>query len=107
MQRFIRWTAILIGALVVLLIIAYAALHVLSARKLDQTFPIPKVSIVVPTDDASIAEGKRLATIRGCFGGCHGTGAEGKLMFDKPAIARIVAPNLTAAVRKYSDHQLA
>ena len=28
-------------------------------------------------------------------------------MFDQPMIGRVVAPNLTAAVRKYSDAELA
>ena len=30
-----------------------------------------------------------------------------RVMFDDPKIARIIAPNLTAAVQRYSDSQLA
>jgi hypothetical protein len=68
---------------------------------------VPAVSISLPTDLASIDEGRRLAVIRGCFGGCHGKQAEGMVMFDDPVIGRVVAPNLTAAVRQYSDTELA
>ena len=44
---------------------------------------------------------------RGCFGGCHGKQAEGMVMFNEPMIGRVIAPNLTAADRKYSDAELA
>jgi mono/diheme cytochrome c family protein len=73
----------------------------------QRAYDVPRVSLTIPTDAAAIAEGRRLATIRGCFGGCHGKEAEGKVMFDKPMIAHIVAPDLTRAVRKYSDADLA
>ena len=89
-----------------LAIIAYAVVYVLSERMLRHTYEIPAVAISIPTDPASIIEGRRLATIHGCFGGCHGKEAEGAVMFDEPMIGRVVAPNLTAAVRKYSDAEL-
>lgn len=107
MKRLLRWTGIGLGSLVGLGIIAYAVLYVLSERVLRRTYDIPAVAISIPTDAASITEGRRLATLRGCFGGCHGKQAEGEVMFDEPMIGRLVAPNLTATVRKYSDAELA
>jgi mono/diheme cytochrome c family protein len=107
MKRLLRWTAIALGSLAGLAIVAYAVLYVLSERILRRTYDRPAVALSIPSDVASIAEGRRLATVRGCFGGCHGKSAEGELMFDQPMIARIVAPNLTAAVRKFSDAELA
>ena len=86
--------------------IAHAVAYVLSERILRHTYDVPVVAISIPTDPASIAEGRRLATIRGCVGGCHGKQAEGVVMFDEPMIGRVVAPNLTAAVHKYSDAEL-
>jgi mono/diheme cytochrome c family protein len=106
MIRVLRWVAFALAALVVVAIVAYGAIYVLSSRSLDERFPIPKVTIAVPADEASIAEGRRLATIRGCVDDCHGKDAAGGVMFDQPMIARIVAPNLTAAVRRYSDAEL-
>jgi cytochrome c553 len=85
---------------------AYIVVYILSERALRHTYPVAAVALSVPTDPASIAEGQRLATVRGCYGGCHGKKAAGAVMFDQPIIARIVAPNLTAAVRRYSDAEL-
>ncbi len=106
MKRLLRWTGIALAGLAALAIIAYAVVYILSERILRHTYEVPSVAISVPTDPASIIEGRRLATIRGCFGGCHGKEVEGVVMFDEPMIGRVVAPNLTAAVRKYSDSEL-
>jgi mono/diheme cytochrome c family protein len=107
MKRLLRWTGIALGSLLTLVIVAYAIAYVVSERILRRTYEVPAVAIAIPTDTESITEGRRLATIRGCFNGCHGKNAEGVVMFDEPMIARVVAPNLTASVRKYSDAQIA
>jgi cytochrome c553 len=60
----------------------------------------------VPHDAESIAKGKRLATIYGCFNSCHGDRMQGMKLYDEPGIARVNAPNLTRIVREYTDAQL-
>jgi mono/diheme cytochrome c family protein len=107
MKRLLRWIGIALGSLAGLVIIAYAVLYILSERVLRRTYEVPTVALSIPTDPASIIEGRRLATVHGCFAGCHGKQAGGMVLFDEPMIARIVAPNLTAAVQKYSDAELA
>ncbi|HEY5309954.1 MAG TPA: c-type cytochrome [Casimicrobiaceae bacterium] len=107
MKRLVRWTGVALGSMVALCIVAYIVVYFLSERVLQRRYDIPAVSLSIPTDAASISEGERLATIRGCFHGCHGKQTEGAVLFDEPVIARLVAPNLTAATRKYSDAQLA
>ena len=107
MKQLLRWVGVALGGVVGLGVVAYAVVYVLSERVLRHTYAIPAVAISIPTDPESIIEGRRLAIIHGCFGGCHGKQAEGAVMFDEPMIARFVAPNLTAAVRKYSDAELA
>jgi mono/diheme cytochrome c family protein len=107
MKRLLRWAGAVLGGLAGLGIVAYVVVYVLSERMLRRTYEVPTVALSIPTDPASIREGQRLATVRGCLGGCHGKAAEGAVMFDQPMIARIVAPNLTTAVRKFSDAQLA
>lgn len=96
-----------LAGLVLLVGVGIAAVYIASERKLRQAWPVPAVSIAVPTDAASIAEGKRLATLRGCWGACHGKAGEGSVMFDQPMIARITAPNLTLAAAQYDAGQLA
>jgi mono/diheme cytochrome c family protein len=106
MKRLLRWVGIALGGVAVLAIIACAVVYVVSERVLQKTYAIPSGAIAIPADPESIVEGRRLATVHGCFGGCHGRQAEGVVMFDEPMIATFVAPNLTAAVRKYSDAEL-
>lgn len=107
MRRALRWIGIAFGALVVMAVVAYAVVYVLSERVLRRTYDVPAVALTIPTDPASIEEGRRLVTIRGCLGGCHGKEAEGIVFFDEPMIGRVVAPGLGAAARKYSDAELA
>ena len=106
MKRLLRWVGVALGGLAVLAIVSCGVVYLLSERILRHTYDVPGAAISIPTDSASIVEGRRLAITRGCFGGCHGRNAEGVVMFDEPVIGRIVAPNLTAAVRKYSDSEL-
>ena len=107
MKRSLRWIAIGLGSLLGLVVIAYFVAYILSERVLRRTYAIPAVTLSIPTDPASVAEGQRLATIRGCVGACHGKEGEGRVLLDELMIARVVAPNLTAAARKYSDAELA
>ncbi|HKE41803.1 MAG TPA: c-type cytochrome [Casimicrobiaceae bacterium] len=106
-KNLLRWIGIALGSLAGLAIIAYAVLYMLSERLLRRTYQVPVVALSIPNDTASISEGRRLATIRGCFAGCHGKEAAGAVLFDQPMIGRIVAPNLTAAVKQFSDGELA
>lgn len=107
MKRLLKWLGLGLGGLVALGILAYAVVYVLSERVLRHVYAVPTVAISIPTDPASIVEGQRLATIHGCYGACHGKHAEGTVMIDEPMIARLIAPNLTVAVRKYSAAELA
>jgi cytochrome c553 len=107
MKRLMYWLGMAIGTLAALAVAAYVVVYVVSERELRRTYPIPTTAVLLPSDPAALAEGQRLATIFGCFSGCHGRQAEGIVFFNEPKIARIVAPNLTTSVRKYSDAELA
>jgi cytochrome c553 len=107
MKRLLRWIGITLGALVVLALIASGLIYVRSERILGRTYEVPTVRVSVPNDAAAVREGERLVAVRGCFTDCHGRQGEGRVMFDQPMIARIVAPNLTSAVHRYNDAQLA
>ena len=106
MQRALRWAGYGLLGLLVPIAVGYAAVHVKSSRGLARTYAAKPVPIAVPSDPASIEEGRRLATVFECYGGCHGLSAEGMVMFDQPLIGTIVAPDLTHAVRAYTDAQL-
>jgi len=95
------------GILVVVATVAAIAIYVRSEYLLTRHHPLPGVEVAIPHDAASIVEGRRLALVRGCLDGCHGKDGQGALFFDEPAIARLYAPNLSAAARRYTDVQLA
>jgi len=105
-KRLLRWLGIAVAGLLAAALLALAVAYVASERIRQRRWPVPTATVVVPGDAASIEEGRRLATVRGCFAGCHGQEAAGAVMFDDPLIARLVAPNLTTAVRTYTDAEL-
>jgi cytochrome c553 len=107
MKRLLRWLVVAVASVVVLCAAAYAVIYALSERMLRRTYPVPAVALTIPTDPESVREGERLARVHSCVDSCHGKGATGGVMFDMPKIARVVAPDLTAAVRRYDDRQLA
>ena len=106
MRRALKITAYVAGSLAALAVLAALGVYVISELEIRRTYDVPLRSISPRTDSASLAEGERLARIRGCFGGCHGTGLEGRVFFDEPGVATIWAPNLTQMVREYSDPEL-
>jgi cytochrome c553 len=93
-------------SLIVLLLLALVVVYILSEVRLRHRYAVPTDSITLPTDSISIAEGQRLARLRGCAGGCHGSNIEGGMFIDDALLARLPAPNLTAAVRDYTDAEL-
>ncbi|HEY3011304.1 MAG TPA: cytochrome c [Gemmatimonadales bacterium] len=107
MLRSLRWLRLGCLSGTVLLVVGSLSIYLLSERIRRRTYAEPVVAIVVPGDSQSIVEGQRLAAVRGCSGGCHGTEIEGGVLIDDPLLARVIAPNLTAAVRRYSDGDLA
>lgn len=106
MKRILRWLRIGLLSIVLASVLVGAIVYLLSERLLRRTYTEPAVNIAVPSDSASVQEGYRLAMVRGCSGGCHGVGIAGGVFIDEPLLARLVAPNLTAAVRRYSNADL-
>ena len=107
MKGILRWLRIGLFSVVLLLIVAGAVIYLLSERILRRTYSEPGVDIAVPRDSQSVTEGRRLSMVRGCSGDCHGMEIEGGVFIDHVLLARLVAPNLTASVRKYSNADLA
>ena len=105
-SRLVRALAVGAGVVLTLVVLVAAAVYVRSALVLRRTYDVPLVPVAVPADTAALAEGARLAATRGCTG-CHGERLEGRVFFEEPGVARLVAPNLTRAVREYSDAELA
>jgi cytochrome c553 len=106
-KRVLKWVGVGLGGIVAVVVLAAFCVYVLSEREIRRQYSdVPLTNIVVPHDAESIAKGRRLATIYGCFNSCHGDRMQGLKLFDEPGIARINAPNLTRVVREYTDAEL-
>lgn len=105
-KRVFKWIGIGVAGVVVLAGLAASAVYALSEGEVRRQYEVPLAGITVPHDADSIAKGKRLATLYGCFNSCHGSRMQGLKLYDEPGIARINAPNLTRVVPEYTDAQL-
>jgi mono/diheme cytochrome c family protein len=88
------------------IVVACGVVYAISESRVRRGYAVPVHEIRVPSDTASVAEGKRLAAIRGCTG-CHGTLAGGDTFIDDWRIARVISPDLTQSLQRYSNAQLA
>jgi len=102
-RRVLKWVAVTIVSIVV---IAAIAVYGLSEYQLRRRFDVAAAPVTIPTDSASLAVGRHVFETRGCTG-CHGPNVVGKVFFDEPMIARLVAPNVPTAIKGYSDPELA
>jgi hypothetical protein len=102
----LRGVGIVAGLLAGMVLGAYALVYIRSELILRQRHAVPHSTLMVPSDAPAVAEGRRLAIVTGCSGQCHGRDAHGAVLFDDPMVARVVAPNLPRAVRRYDDAQL-
>lgn len=79
---------------------------VTSEAFLHRKYEVTRVDVAIPSDAAAVAEGRRLASIRGCFG-CHGPTLQGEVFYDDFLWGRSIAPNLTDVAERYSSAELA
>jgi mono/diheme cytochrome c family protein len=96
LRRILRVIGIVLGSLVALLVVAAIVVYILSEQRVNKTYTIPAETAAIPTDEAAIQEGGRLAQIRGCAG-CHTSDLSGDSSFIAGGpVGRIPAANLTA-----------
>jgi mono/diheme cytochrome c family protein len=89
-----KWTARILGAVVMLLVVAVGVVYAASERRFRKHFEVPTHRVTVVADSATVARGEHVATIRGCTE-CHGVGLAGHVEIDDPMLGRLAGPNLT------------
>lgn len=94
MATFKRWLFRIIVGLAGIIVLAVAAIYLISGARLGKHWDITPESVAIPTDSASIARGAHVAMIRGCRG-CHTENLSGGTFLDAPIIAQLWARNLT------------
>ena len=97
-----KWTGIVLGGLIVLLLLSAVVLYLIGTREITQTYPNIEVGkINIPSGPDAVAHGKHIATTWSCTK-CHGEDLSGRVLTRDPLIgqipfmAAISASNLTA-----------
>lgn len=94
------WTSLTLAVL------AVATLYTWSGMIIGREYTAEPRKVFLSSRPEVIAHGERFAQIFGCFHGCHGADMEGSVFTDSPLIGRIIAPNLTTAMDRYSRTEL-
>ena len=106
LKTILKRLGLVISAVIGMALLGVVAIYVFIGAELDRTFDIPGAHVDVGDDEATIAEGERLARLRGCYGGCHGKTVNGAVFFEVPDGTAVVAPDLGRIVREYSNEEL-
>lgn len=72
MRRFLKWFGLITGGLLGVALVLLVVMFLIGSRKINRTYDIEIASVVVPTDAASIAQGKHYVEALGACQVCHG-----------------------------------
>lgn len=97
LKKILKWTGIVLGSIIALLIIFYAVVYFSTQSRINKTYDVKAQQLTIPTDSASYARGRHIAEIRGCMG-CHGKNLGGHEAFlpEGSAPGTLYAPNITS-----------
>jgi mono/diheme cytochrome c family protein len=96
-RKILKWIGIVLGSLLGLLVLAFLILYTIGSvqwNKMHGTYDVPVETITIPTDQASIARGEHIATIRMCQH-CHMDNLSGQTA-GVPILVTLSVPNLTS-----------
>lgn len=93
MKKMLKWAGISLGSLVLLAALAAVYLNYSAKSRLVKHYDIQPKAIKIPTDSASVAEGKKW--VSSFCTGCHGENLAGTKFFDSPDLGTICSSNLT------------
>ncbi|RME98732.1 MAG: cytochrome C [Chloroflexi bacterium] len=107
MKKLFTGLVIVLGALVVLVLVAAFALNLVARNALNKPYDVAAGAVSVPASDEAVARGEHFArAISGCAE-CHGPDLGGTVFIDAQPIGRVIASNLTAGAggvgARYSD----
>ena len=102
MKPWIKWTALAVGGVAVLVVAAGVAGYQLAERKMARRVEVNPKPVAYVDDAASLARGKYLFESRGCVD-CHGANGGGRTFVKNDSGLHIAGPNITpgSAVARY------
>jgi mono/diheme cytochrome c family protein len=94
MRKTLKWIGFVIGSLAIVIVLAFAAVYLLSENRLNASFDVPAEALNPEVNAEAVAAGEHIALIRGCLD-CHGPDLGGAPVVEDPMIGSIYAVNLT------------
>src|SRR5690606_42069269 len=89
-----KWTARLLGVVLLLIVIATVATYIIGGSRFGKIYQAQTATLEIRSDSATIARGEHLANINGCKD-CHGADLSGGILIDAPP-CRVTAAHLPA-----------
>ena len=93
MKTWIKWTAGVVGVLVVAAAAAAIVGTQLAERKRNRVIDIKVKAVAIPSDAAAIERGRYLYASRGCAD-CHGANGAGRAFIDNGDM-KVAGPNIS------------
>jgi mono/diheme cytochrome c family protein len=96
-RKILKWTGIVLGSLIGLLVLAFLVLYIIGTVRWNQLhgkYEVPVETLTIPNDPAAIARGEHVVTIRLCRV-CHLEDLKGQLA-GSPVLFSFSVANLTA-----------
>ncbi len=94
MKRFLKWPAIVAGAVIGIVLLAAAGMMLSTDIRLGKTYTVEPQPLTVAAGPAAIERGRHLAAVY--CASCHGEDLAGEPFFADDSIGYVDTPNLTA-----------
>jgi len=109
MRKFLKWFGVIAGGLVVVAILLVVVLFFVGSRKVNRTYDVAIAPVAIPSDTASVAQGKHYVEAIGVCQVCHGQNLAGPVIgeckgvpctgfSDNALFGKIVPANLTSGL---------
>jgi mono/diheme cytochrome c family protein len=104
MKKVLKWTGIVMGGLIILVVFAGIGLSIAGGARLNKTQDITAETIPIPTDPDSLVRGEHLVNV--ACRDCHAADLTGQPLIEDPAIGTIYAANITGLAVTHSDEEI-
>lgn len=94
LKKILKWTGRALLVVILLALGYYTKAYITVGSRKSKVYAVKPVKLDIPTDSATIAQGKRLVIVKGCSD-CHASDLGGRVLFEQKGVGRLVARNLT------------
>jgi len=96
MKRILKWTGIVIGGVLGLVLATIIVAYVVTGFRGSKTYDIPSDPVASSADVQSIERGRHIARAIAKCADCHGDDFGGKMVVDDPMVGTLYGPNITS-----------